>query len=202
MHRLTFTARAAVALAILAPFAAQAGLITYDLTNHASLQNGYTLEGSITTDGHLGTWNANHIVAWEVTLYDPTSAIAFSINSSMAGATIQAFTGHGITSTETSLSVLAGDGGFVLAQNPTGNANRIGFSPETDDGRFFGNTAGGAIRWNHVIPTGTSFEIGTAEAVVVAAVPEPSTIALSLAGLGLAAWLGRRTKRPESAPLA
>jgi len=201
MHRLTFTARAAVALAFLAPLAAHAGLITYDLTNHASLQNGYTLEGTITTDGHLGAWTANHIVAWDVTLYDPSSAIAFSINSSTPGASIQAFTGFGVTSTETSLSVLAGVGGFILAANPTGNANRIGFSPSTDPGRFFGNTAGGAIRWNHIIPTGTSFEIGTADAIV-AAVPEPSTAALSLAGLGLALWISRRTRRPEPATLA
>lgn len=201
MHRPTFMARAAVALAVLAPLAAHAGLITYTLNDDPVLQNNYHLVGTITTDGHLGAWNANHIVAWEVSLFDPSSNLAFSINSSTPGATLQAFTGDGITSTETSLSVLAGIGGFILAANPTGNANRIGYSPSTDPGRFFGNTAGGAIRWNHVIPTGTSFEIGTADAVV-AAVPEPSTIALSLAGLGLAGWISRRTRRPDPASLA
>jgi hypothetical protein len=70
--------------------------------------------------------------------YDSLSAIVYSIESGIGGATIQNFLADGIVATEDSFGVIAGIGGFTLAANPTGNANRVGYSPTTDQGRFFG----------------------------------------------------------------
>lgn len=188
---------AAVALACLVPLSAMADPISYTLSDHASLENGYRIAGVITTDGTTGTWTTNHIVSWNVTLYNSLSAIVYSIDSSAAGATIQNFLADGIVASEESFGVISGIGGFTLAANPSGNANRIGYSPVTDPGRFFGNGAGGAILWNAVIPAGSTFVIGTA----VAAVPEPGTWALTLAGLGAVGWVRRQKQRKEAGRL-
>lgn len=192
MNRSLKAGLAAVVLACLAPLPALADPITYTLNDYASLENGYRIGGAITTDGTTGAWTSNHIVSWNVTLYDSLSAVVYSIQSGVGGATIQNFLADGIVASEDSFGVIAGIGGFTLAANPTGNANRVGYSPTTDQGRFFGNREGGSIIWNSVITPGSTFVIGTN----VTAVPEPGTYALTLAGLGLIG-LARRVRKPK-----
>ena len=47
------------------------GTITYDLQNFPALQNGYTLSGSITTDGTIGTLSNSDVVAWSFSVTGP-----------------------------------------------------------------------------------------------------------------------------------
>lgn len=44
-----------------------AASITYIIQNYASLQDGYTLSGTITTDGNVGTLSASDITGWSFT---------------------------------------------------------------------------------------------------------------------------------------
>ena len=56
--------------------------ITYDLVNHPSIQNDYTLTGSITTDGTLGGLAGSNIVSW---LFSVTNGTDTYSNSSTTG---------------------------------------------------------------------------------------------------------------------
>lgn len=47
---------------------ASAGSITYNFVNYPSVQSGYTVNGSITTDGKIGAITTSDITAWSYTL--------------------------------------------------------------------------------------------------------------------------------------
>ena len=51
----------------------EGGSITYHIENYAVLQNGYTLSGTITTDGMIGTLTDADITAWSFSVTGPTS---------------------------------------------------------------------------------------------------------------------------------
>ena len=50
------------------PQAVLAGSITYDIVNYPDLQNGWTLSGTITTDGTTGTIQSSDITSWTWTV--------------------------------------------------------------------------------------------------------------------------------------
>ncbi len=61
------------------------GSITYHIENYAALQNGYTLSGTITTDGMIGTLTDADITAWSFSVTGPTS---YQLTSQSPGATV------------------------------------------------------------------------------------------------------------------
>jgi hypothetical protein len=52
----------------IAPPASQGG-ITYNLVNYATLQNGYTVSGTITTDGAIGTITNENVDKWDISVH-------------------------------------------------------------------------------------------------------------------------------------
>ena len=154
----------ALAAVVIFPVISAAGPITYTLNDYPALENGYHLSGHITTDGTTGVWTTNHITSWEFAITNSLGTVIVNVQSTDPGATIQSFTPT-ILASPSSLAVVSGQtGGFVLAQNPTGNANRVGYLPPSDPQRFFGNAGGGAIIWNSEILTGDTFVIASVPA--------------------------------------
>jgi hypothetical protein len=78
MSRLALFALLSLILS-LCPFASlRAGPITYDLNNYPDQQNGWTLSGTITTDGTIGTLTYNNIMAWNFTETKGTTVYGLS----------------------------------------------------------------------------------------------------------------------------
>jgi len=48
------------------------GSIVYQIQIYADLQNGYTLSGTITTDGTIGTLTSADVTAWSFSVSGPT----------------------------------------------------------------------------------------------------------------------------------
>jgi PEP-CTERM motif len=70
-------------LAVLALFAAaagdaSAGSITYNTVNLPDYQFGYTVNGTITTDGTIGAVSAGDITAWSVQIYNASTSVTFT----------------------------------------------------------------------------------------------------------------------------
>lgn len=176
----------------------QAATITYSIVNNAVFQNGYTLSGSITTDGTIGDVTSG-ILGWNWTVTDnATSAVVRSLS------------GNGAAN---SYSVQA-------------SATQITLKP-FGEGSFLQLGGGGVVSWGRraaqdfggfVMPAsdeyysqynGTNFWYNTSDAPLalsstadgswiiadggVSAVPEPSSLVITATGLlGLAFRRNRR----------
>jgi hypothetical protein len=79
-------AAAAVAMLIAAARTAEAGAITYAIQNYPADQEGYTLSGTITTDGVIGGLAASDIVSWSWTIsYPGEPPVTFSSSDPQTG---------------------------------------------------------------------------------------------------------------------
>jgi hypothetical protein len=58
----------------------------YKIVNNSAVQNGYTLSGTITTDGTLGTIYASNVLAWSFVVSN--GANTYSANSSQSGSSV------------------------------------------------------------------------------------------------------------------
>ena len=85
MNRFVFAAWSAVMLVAL-PGGAFAADITYNLNSFAPDQDGYTLSGSITTDGTIGVLTKSDFVAWTWTVSNGSTT--FTASSTDAGAAV------------------------------------------------------------------------------------------------------------------
>jgi hypothetical protein len=104
-----FLALAGLLFLAMASNRASAGL-TYSLTNFAGLQNGWTVSGSITTDGTIGSLSQSNITSWNYTATNGVST--FTGASTTSGAFINSFRLIGATST--SFYVQGQTGAFML----------------------------------------------------------------------------------------
>jgi len=110
--RLWFCRTAAAAcLLFVAGRAGVAGPITYNFLNYPEFQNGYSLSGSITTDGTLGAIDETHVDAWQFTITG--TSISRSVDSTNSGSF--AYSNFFATATE-----------LRLAEPPTGGATYVG----------------------------------------------------------------------------
>jgi hypothetical protein len=143
--------------------------ITYAVDNYPSLQNGYTVSGTITTNGATGTGLfASDITSWNITITSGSSTIETftNTNSSNAGANFDA--------TLTTLSVTASTGVDVLSFLSNGSYGFI---------EWFG--VGFAPFYEAQNPEGTYFWSSPYDAQsqpVASAVPEPSSAILAVLG--------------------
>lgn len=185
MKRASLVAFLSLVLSLFPTAALQAGLITYDLNNYSSLQNGWTLSGTITTDG---TFVDVGIVSWQFTVSNGVTSFSASSSQGYAQAV-------GVTATPTQL-LLSAPNGFtynqlILVGTPgltsflTYDRDNTGQNPEVDIYQQFDY---GTPAWQNLSTGSTGLPLGgdpwviaTAEPV---ATPEPASMTLLLTGIG------------------
>ena len=184
----------AFVIAILASSAQSKANIIYDLVDYSQFQNGYTISGKITTDGTIGDLIPANIIAWNYAIKSGATTV-FSAASTNPNATTFMNTGAGLaysTNSAIFVSALNGSGFIKLADGPTVGDMGYGMG---QNGNLIVTSAGkngGPIYWNNF----TDQSVMTF--ATVAAVPEPSTYAMTLAGLacgGFSMWRRRKHQR-------
>jgi hypothetical protein len=161
--------------------------IIYNLVNDPADQNGYTLSGTITTDGTIGPIGSNNIEAWTFTISGFSTSGTFSSTDQDAFAdfspTSAVATASSIMITQYSDLTKGSDESIDLAWNPS--TQSYGGSLDNVTGWFARPTSGF---------TGSSWTIAT----VASTVPEPSSIVLaSLASVCGIAYRLARTGRAQ-----
>ena len=81
MKKLNFLAAITVACSALLS-GLQAAPITYSLVNNAAFQNGYTLSGSISTDGTIGELSYGNFTGWYFTITETATSLVKLSDSS------------------------------------------------------------------------------------------------------------------------
>jgi len=145
--------------------------ITYSLEDYPSLQNGYDLQGFITTDGTFGTsiTNPDIIKAWSVTiLLNGVPQLTFSENVPGVGVEFFAgFDGINITPTEITLASM----NSIMTLSTKAPFDLLGY-----------NNVDGSYNADATISGVRSLLWGSSEipqVIAVAAVPEPSTLTIA-----------------------
>src|SRR5438128_2725742 len=87
---------------LLVPAAASAATITYTIQNYANQQNGWTLSGTITTDGTIGALLDSNIQSWNWTI-SKQGVGEFTYRSGVRDAS--SLTLHGASASETQLTM-------------------------------------------------------------------------------------------------
>lgn len=192
MNRTLWLAFLSLVLTFCPNAAIEAGSIVYNIQNYADLQNGYTLSGTITTDGTIGTLTSDNITAWSVSVTGPTD---YSVNSQ----TIEAFTvilNLIATTTELLLPPPTVFRQAIFGTNDQAIETVLSYSRDSNESldlyTFKGNGTNGAV-WSDAgtsPPFGPGLQLGGGDTWVIAtasaAVPEPGT--LTLASLGVACF--------------
>src|SRR5579871_6833840 len=136
---------------------AKAGPISYDLNSYLPEQNGWSLKGTITTDGKLGAITGADIISWEFKLTMGASTVTKGLtnNAHFVTGTLLA-TATSLTlpiptpGNENALQLGNGFFDFPLIEWARGNA---GPYPVGD---FYGSRSPGlATYWTDNVPTGT-----------------------------------------------
>ena len=100
--KVLFPLAAAALLAVCLPQASRASMI-YDIVDYPGLENGWTVSGTITTDGTIGTLSASNITAWSWTLTNGGTTDTWS--STVTGSLYAADQVSGLTATATELEL-------------------------------------------------------------------------------------------------
>jgi hypothetical protein len=187
--------------AVLATSSAKAD-ITYSLQNYPADQDGHTLSGTITTDGHIGPLSSSDIKSWTVTIDSTTFA------STDPQASVEIPDTKAVLASSTAITIAFDPVGapnfnyFSLSSEPDGTmATLSSLSYERDDtertyAAFLNN---GPFLWL----TDDPHMGGTDPWVIAAVVPEPSTAIV--AAFGAVAFLAygwfrhRRAERWQAA---
>jgi hypothetical protein len=188
----------------------QAAPITYSIVDNAAYQNGYTVSGSITTDGTTGSLSSSNITNWTYAVTNTaTSVVAFTESGTFA-------TVGRIEASATQFTLLAGSGFDGAAVQLDGRWGSLGWYryPEQNYGNFDGvdyivpameiyRSAGApgsgsgsyTTFWNNnvegTLPLGSTAD-GSWIIAEVSTVPEPSTYGLLFGGFTLAVVAMRR----------
>ncbi len=185
----------AVVLLISWPFSlqlAKAGTITYDLTQTTSLQDGWTVTGTVTTNGATGTLVSGDVESWGFTLFNGKTSYAASstdegsstvLNGVMASAT-------GITLPDTADSEDLANELLLQAGSTFIEYNRQdGPTAEIYKGAGAANLLWDADNAANIGGT-DPWTLATAESV-----PEPSSIVLlGVASIGIIGLVWRRRR--------
>jgi hypothetical protein len=160
--------------------------ITYNLVSYPAYQNGYDLEGSITTDGTIGTIESFRQLSFQLTEPFTASTVAGDHQLNLDG-TLEA--------TATQLILLVNSQLFLLSDGDTGEIVYSNFGPNISE---YSAQYGGTSIW---------FEVGSSYLppaftpdqpwVIATAVPEPTSLTLlgtALLGLGVASCVRRRRR--------
>jgi hypothetical protein len=165
--------------------------IIYNIQPYPSDQNGYTLSGTITTDGVMGALSASDILAWQYTATN--GLITYSASSTDTGASISA---TGLEAEGNQLLLPYGNGGTysLTFSDPNGQALPGGTTnlvlewllhvgSEVSFYQYELQVNSGPPAWSTgSTPTSSSFII--AQEAPSVTTPEPASITLMLAGFG------------------
>ncbi len=192
MHR--FTQQAVMLFTLLTlPPAVLAGSTTYKIQNYPDLQNGWTVSGTITTDGFIGGINQNDIKSWTWTM--TSGATTYTAKSTDPGA-LTYLSGTGIQETPTEILLdlpisswpsagLLQDEGWNTAGLESGGGQGLEWiNGPANDSTYYAAFLFPPSEWVWVTPIWTSNE-PPAEWLLAqksAAVPEPAS--LYLVGFG------------------
>jgi len=173
----------------LAPSEVNADL-TYNIDNYPNLQGGFTLSGTLTTNGSMGDINATNFSKWDIAINGPGGPNELTqLNSSI--------TANDLIATATTITL---DPAYVEFNGFTYfsimyTVNTNGFVEAGDFGGPY--TAGGfpSGGWNSGFPS--PYEIASIQSTPV--VPEPS--AITIAAIGAVAFIAygwyRRSRDPH-----
>jgi hypothetical protein len=180
--------------------------ITYNIQNYPDVQRGYTISGTITTDGTIGTLAQSDVLAWSYTI---------TLGGSILDQQSDIGAGHG-----------------VAARNVFATATELTISPPTGLNLNEFELAGdrhATIFWMRDLPAdfyganGPAFEqffsastsippgllLPSSTWIIAQTIPEPGSLTLALLGLPCLAatvlWTGRSSRAgrdPSSSPIA
>src|SRR5271157_3999787 len=171
---LTTTLRAMTLFTLLTlPQAVLAGSMTYDIVNYPDLQNGWTLSGTITTDGTIGTIQASDITSWTWTIVEAGTALTIRSTDLGAGVTVD-----GLTATSTDLQLHFNSDQLLQLGS---NAAFLQDATSHIEPRFITQALGPAIpppriAWSSSIPQPPGTSAWLIASTSTAAVPEPCTL--------------------------
>lgn len=178
-----------------------AGPITYVITNHPNRQQGATVAGTITTDGTIGQITSANVLSWEFVLIS-SLGVAYHFASTDPNYFAGITPGFTIATEQTLTYHLPGGvGGAIFRLGGSNNGNTTGYYIDHIGGiRYLGFDPQGAPLWGSRSQA-LEFEIAS---VQPAAIPEPGTLTLALAGLGGLTWvrLARRWRGTAFGPSA
>jgi hypothetical protein len=188
MIRALLAALLALSLTCCSATNSMGGSIVYNIQNYADLQNGFTLSGTITTDGTIGTLTSADVTAWSFSVAGPTQ---YQLTSQNPGAFLVV---SNLTASATELSLAHTntigliEGLTLVGPQPTAfpilSYQRI---PGADVYTSFGDQ--GANSWSDFAPFPPGLSLGGSTWIIATAatVPEPGTLTLALLG---GAWIG------------
>jgi hypothetical protein len=205
MHRI-FNFASLLLIAACGLSTARADSITYNIVDYASLESGWTVSGTITTDGSIGSLSSSDITSWAYTFTNGATVDTYSSSASEARTLVNG----GLSASATQLTIgTPGNGGQTgLALDYIGNSVGQGsldwyregsfgpYQPGSDgySGQFGGNNLWVAFSNNPPGLTLTNSE-NWVIAAVPSAVPEPASIAMVvLGGLGGVVVFARRSR--------
>ncbi len=159
---------------------AEAGSITYSIVSPPNPSVGGSIQGTITTDGTIGTITASDITGWNVNVFDSSHALLLTLDNGNSQIKLVTPIG-GLTATPTELE--------LPTQPPALGPDSLA---------FFESQSGPYMVWQFVNPTLATIGSGTNGSindnsfflahstmtpyVIATAVPEPSSIALGAVG--------------------
>ncbi len=168
-----------------------AGPITYDLVNYSAYQNGWVLNGSITTDGVSGALASSDITDWSVTLSMGDTSETFS--SDQGGSSLYV---DNVIATDTQIYLEPQSGAnsaeLTFIGPPYGGTEQIDWVQSTTGeipySYYAAELPDKGLTWQSFPPFGdTNFVIATSS------VPEPtSIILLGIASMGMALVASRK----------
>jgi hypothetical protein len=169
--------------------------ITYQLVNDPVDQNGWTLSGSLTTDGTLGYIHDPNLKAWTFTISGFGQSDTYTNAESPYAAAFDVYA--------TSTAIFVEPLGLVTLEVPAING-RPGILAYNPPRAYEGGIAGEYLVWLDNYPTG--FGQGSWE-IATTGVPEPSTMVMASLAVccgiaralarGRKAGIERRSERPS-----
>jgi hypothetical protein len=147
MRRAILVAVLSTVLSLVFTDIARAEFITYNIVNYSTLQNGWTLNGTITTDGNIGALSSDDIVAWAYSVTQ--SGIIYSASSSEAGSSVFS---QGLTASATQLTIadtsVVTTGFNLQSQFDYQSLGYASPSPSTDPNYYYLQTPVGQLQWS------------------------------------------------------
>jgi hypothetical protein len=171
--------------------------ITYNLNSFAADQNGYSLSGSITTDGTIGVLKKMDIVAWTWTVTNGSTTYSASSTDAGAGTVMQGTITTNVSGTQILVPfarTTSVGNGLALTISGVSRLEWINNPVSPNKPSYEAILPGNQIFWNTQNP-----QMGGFTDWIIAGtlpVPEPSSLALAstaaFAGLGF--WVRRRAR--------